>query len=118
MVGAATFCAIGVMVSALIPNADAAPAIVNGILFPVLFISGVFFPVRPDSVLATIGDIFPISHFVDAVFAAFDPRLADGVTHGFAWGDIAVLAIWGVGAALVAVWKFQWEPRAPTVRAG
>ena len=110
-VGAATFCAIGVAVSALIPNADAAPAIVNGILFPVLFLSGVFFPVDPDSVLSKIADFFPIRPFVDAVFAAFDPRLPHGIAHGFAWGDIAVLALWGVAATLVAVRKFQWEPR-------
>ena len=73
VVGTAAFCALGVAVACVIPHADAAPAIVNGILFPILFISGVFFPVKDDSVLTRIGDVFPVRHFVNAVFAAFDP---------------------------------------------
>ncbi len=74
LVGALTFASLGVAVSTLVPNADAAPAIVNGILFPILFVSGVFFPLSNDSWLARVGDVFPIRHFVNAVFAAFDPR--------------------------------------------
>ncbi len=111
VVGAASFCAIGVAVSCFIPNADAAPAVVNGILFPVLFLSGVFFPLQDTSVLARIADFFPIRHFVNAIFAAFDPRLPHGPTHGWAWSDLAVVAIWGVAASIVAVRRFQWEPR-------
>ena len=95
----------------VIPHADAAPAIVNGILFPILFISGVFFPVKDDSVLTRIGDVFPVRHFVNAVFAAFDPRVAHGVAHGWSWGDLAVVAAWGVVGAIVAVRRFRWDPR-------
>ena len=111
VVGTAAFCALGVAVSCVIPHADAAPAIVNGILFPILFISGVFFPVKDGSVLTRIGDVFPVRHFVNAVFAAFDPRVAHGVAHGWSWGDLAVVAAWGVGGAIVAVRRFRWDPR-------
>jgi ABC-2 type transport system permease protein len=110
-VGAATFCALGVAVATVIPNADAAPAIVNGILFPILFLSGVFFPIENDTVLSHIAGIFPIRPFVNAMFAAFDPRLPHGVSHGFAWGDIGVMLIWLVAGTIVAVRNFQWEPR-------
>src|SRR5215469_4970887 len=43
-VGAAGFCfsALGIAVSTFVPNEDAAPAIINFILFPLLFISGTF----------------------------------------------------------------------------
>jgi ABC-2 type transport system permease protein len=111
VVGTAAFCALGVAVASIIPNADAAPAIVNGILFPILFISGVFFPVQDDAVLAKVGDIFPVRHFVNAVFAAFDPRLAHGFAHGWNWDDIAIVAAWGVVGAIVAVRQFRWDPR-------
>lgn len=111
LVGAATFCALGVMVSTLVPNADAAPAVVNGVFFPVLFLSGTFSPIRPDSVLARIADAFPVRHFNQAVFAAFDPRGPHGTAHGFAWGDVAVMGLWAVGATLVGVRRFRWEPR-------
>ncbi len=111
LVGSASFCALGVAIASLVPNADAAPAVVNGVLFPVLFLSGVFFPLDPDSVLARIADVFPVRHFAQAVFAAFDPRLPAGLAHGFAWDDLAVLALWGALGAAVAVRRFRWEPR-------
>lgn len=110
VLGAATFCAVGVMVSTFVPNADAAPAVVNAVFFPVLFLSGTFFPVRPGSVIARIADVFPVRHFTLAVFDAFDPRLPRGLAHGFAWDHLAVMAVWAVGAGLVAVRRFRWEP--------
>jgi ABC-2 type transport system permease protein len=110
IVGAATFCALGIAVSGFVPNADAAPAIVNGILFPILFLSGVFFPVRNDTVLAKLANIFPIRHFTNAVFAAFDPRLPHGPGHGWAGGDLLVMGLWGVAAVAVARRRFRWEP--------
>ncbi len=117
LVGAGTFCALGVAISTAIPNADAAPAVVNGVLFPILFLSGVFFPVEDDTVIARIAAIFPIRPFVEAVFTAFDPRLPHGVEHGYAWGDIAVMLIWLVAGAVISVRNFRWEPSSPTVRA-
>jgi len=110
-VGAATFCTLGVAVSCLVPNADAAPAVVNGVLFPVLFISGVFYPEPPGSFLARLGSVFPVKHFTGAMFTAFDRRVALGPAHGIAWVDLAVMAVWGIGGAVVAVRRFRWEPR-------
>ena len=110
LLGATCFCALGVAVSALIPNADAAPAIVNALLFPLLFISVVFFPVQPGSLLARIADLLPIRPFVNAVFAAFDPRLPHGLAHGFAGRDLLVLALWALAASVFAVRRFRWEP--------
>ncbi len=111
LAGAATFCALGVAVSTLIPNADAAPAVVNGVFFPILFLSGTFFPTEPGSTVGRIASVFPIQHFNLAVFTAFDPRLPHGPTHGFSWTDIAVMVLWAIGAGLVAVRRFRWESR-------
>ena len=44
VVGAATFCALALAVTAIIANADASPAVVNGATLPLLFISDVFIP--------------------------------------------------------------------------
>ena len=52
VVGAAAFCALGVAVTAVIPNADAAPAVVNASILPLLFISNVFIPLREPAGLA------------------------------------------------------------------
>ena len=110
IIGAASFCAIGVAVSCFVPNADAAPAIVNFVLFPVLFLSGVFFPLEDNTTLARIASVFPVRHFIDAVFTAFDPRLPYGPAHGFAWTDLLVVAAWGGAASIFAVRRFRWEP--------
>jgi ABC-2 type transport system permease protein len=109
-VGAITFSALGVMVATFVPNADAAPAVVNAVFFPVLFLSGTFFPLPPDSTVSRIANVFPVRHFNLATFAAFDPRGAHGVTHGFGWNHIAVMAAWAAVAAVVAVRRFRWEP--------
>jgi ABC-2 type transport system permease protein len=110
LVGAATFTAVGVMVATFVPNADAAPAVVNAVFFPVLFLSGTFFPLQPGSTVAHLASLFPVRHFNLAVFAAFDPRGASGLTHGFAWDHLGVMAAWGVGAGIIAVRRFRWEP--------
>src|SRR5438477_579032 len=79
MVGAFCFCSLGLALTSVIAVATAAPAIVNGLLFPLLFISGAFYPVDSGSWLGRIAAVFPIRHFEQAVFAAFDPRAASGV---------------------------------------
>ena len=45
VVGGLTFCALALALTAVIPNADASPAIVNATVFPLLlFLSGIFHP--------------------------------------------------------------------------
>jgi ABC-2 type transport system permease protein len=110
VVGAVTFSALGVMVATFVPNGDAAPAVVNAVFFPVLFLSGTFFPIRSGSTVARIADVFPVRHFNLSVFAAFDPRTSHGWRHGFAWHHIWVMAAWAVVAGVVAARRFRWEP--------
>jgi ABC-2 type transport system permease protein len=71
LVGIVTFCALGLAVTTIVPNADAAPAVINGIYFPIIFISGVFYPVSNGSVLAQIADYFPVRHMITALVSAF-----------------------------------------------
>ena len=108
-VGAGTFCALGLAITAVIPNAEAAPAIINGVLLPLVFISGTFFPVDPSSVLAKIADYFPVRHFITSMFIAFDP--AHQSTMGIAGNDLIIMAAWGVAGLVIAVRYFRWEPR-------
>ena len=46
VLAAACFCALGVGVASLIRNAEAAPAVVQLILFPLLFLSGTYLPIH------------------------------------------------------------------------
>ena len=105
-IGAFCFCSLGLAITAVIPVATASPAIVNGLLFPVLFISGTFYPVDRTSLLGRIGAVFPVRHFEDAVFAVFDPRIASGIRVA----PLAVMLLWGVAAVVVAIRGFRWDP--------
>jgi ABC-2 type transport system permease protein len=108
-VGALAFCALGMAMTIAIPNAEAAPAIVNGVFLPIVFISGTFFPVPSSSILAQIAEWFPVRHFIDAMFTAFDP--AHLYASGFNGNDLLIMAAWGIGAVVVSVLRFRWEPR-------
>lgn len=109
VLGAATFSALGLALSVFIPNADAAPAIVNAAILPLLFISNVFIRITDPPVwMDVLANLFPVRHFADAMLGIYDPT---GVGSGFAPADLAVLAVWAIGAVLVAARFFTWEPR-------
>lgn len=108
-VAAPAFCALGLAVTAIIPNSDAAPAIVNGIILPLLFISDIFIPPQnTPGWLDVIANVFPVLHFSNAMQHAYDPFVAGS---GFEWTDLAVIAAWGVAGTVVALRYFTWEPR-------
>ncbi len=44
VIGAASFCCLGIALTAIIPSRDAAPAITNVITLPLYFLSGIFIP--------------------------------------------------------------------------
>jgi ABC-2 type transport system permease protein len=107
IIGAVSFAALGFAVTVIVPNADAAPAVVNGIVLPLLFISDVFFgPGNTPDWLAHIANVFPIRHYVYAMLGAFNP-----FDPSINWGDLAWVAGWGVVGAVIAVRYFRWEPR-------
>lgn len=110
IVGAASFCLMGLAVASFAPNAEAAPAIVNGIILPLLFVSGIFIPLEEaPGWMVTIGDVFPVKHLFAAATEAFIPTAAD--PSGWAGKDLLIVAAWGVGALAVAIRYFSWEPK-------
>jgi ABC-2 type transport system permease protein len=77
------------------------------IYFPIVFISGTFFPVDKSSTLARVALVFPVRHVILAVFAGFDPQRSGA---SFEWGHLAVIAAWGVAGLVIAIRRFRWEP--------
>jgi ABC-2 type transport system permease protein len=108
-IGAAAFCCLGVALTAAIPSEDAAAPIANMALLPLYFLSGVFIPETeiPDGILS-FADLFPIRHFFEAFFAAYDPAT---MGSGFEWGNLAIVAAWGLAGFVIAVRFFRWTPR-------
>jgi len=109
VVGAAAFSCLGIALTAAIPSQDAAAPIVNALLLPLYFLSGVFIPddQLPSGVIH-FADAFPIRHFFEAFFDVYDPG-STGAT--LQWGDLAIVAIWGVLGLLLATRYFRWTPR-------
>ncbi len=109
VVGAAAFCCLGIALTAAIPSQDAAAPIVNALLLPLYFLSGIFIPddELPDGVI-NFANHFPVRDFFQAFFDAYIPA---GGGSGLNWGDLAVVAIWGVAGLLLAIRFFRWTPR-------
>ena len=106
LVGSGSFAALGFAVTAAVPNSDAAPAVVNASILPLLFLSGIFIPLgnKSPAWIRWIAKIFPVSHFAKGLEAGFLG------TH-FSWSDVLVVAIWGLAGLALAVRHFSWEPR-------
>lgn len=108
VVGAASFCCLGIALTAAIPSQDAAAAIVNALLLPLYFLSGVFIPEDqlPNGVI-TFADLFPVRHFFDAFFDAYVPAGGPAVS----WDNLAVVAAWGIAGLVLAIKFFRWTPK-------
>ena len=109
VVGAAAFAALGLAITSFVRNEDAAPAVVNATILPLLFISDVFIPL--DSApgwLGTVASIFPVRPLAESMHTAFNP-----FTEGAAIDvrNLLVMAAWGVFGILVSMRYFRWEPR-------
>lgn len=107
VVGAMSFAAMGLATTAIVPNPDAAPPVVNAIILPLLFLSGIFIPFTVDTPewIKTVARIFPVKHFADAMRAGFY-----GAPE-FLWRDVLVVAIWGLAGLILAARYFTWEPK-------
>ncbi len=106
--GVGCLAALGVAYSHLIPNFDSAPAFVNVVFLPVIFISGVFFDAEnAPAFLRDIGRALPLTHVIDGLSGAMvtGASLADNA------GSLGVIALWGLGGAVLAVRGFSWESR-------
>lgn len=110
LIGFVAIAPLGTALSLIPPNADAAVPIVNGVFFPLAFLSGAFFAMPfPEPVQAII-NILPGKPLMDLFTAAT-------AGTGPAWNVEAmmILLAWGlVGAVATGKW-FKWaserEPR-------
>jgi ABC-2 type transport system permease protein len=107
-VGAFCFSSLGVLVSTLVPNEDAAPAVINFLLFPLVFISGTFGTISNNSALGRIAAVFPVRHLLQQTVGIFNP-FSSGT--GIVASHTAIMLAWGVLGLAVAMRRFRWEPR-------
>jgi ABC-2 type transport system permease protein len=108
LLGAFSFTALGVAMSTVTRTAEGASAVINAVYLPATFVSGAFFSANSfPQVLQWLAAVLPLSHFIVLVrdVAVHDVHVWNRL------GDVAVVAVWGIAGAIVALRGFRWEPR-------
>jgi ABC-2 type transport system permease protein len=108
LLGTAAFTTLGIGITRFIPSAETGPVIVNLVIWPLTFISNIWFPIDSlPKILKTIADIFPIKALASGLQYVFDPR-----HHGslFDASSLRTLAIWTVIGVYLMV-RFLRQPQ-------
>ena len=105
--GSAAFCGLAYALSTFVDSADSAQPLIQLVMFPLFFISGVWVPTSqlPDW-LQTVAAIFPVEHVADLVHRSF----VGAVGLGPVLTDVGALILWTVVGARVAAARFGWMP--------
>jgi len=110
LIGTVAFSALGLAITAVISNQDSAPAVTNAAVFPLYFVSDVFFFSDEESTgfFSRIGDFFPIKPLNEALRDSYNPFIESVAIPWAKWG---VVAAWGAVGVLAAVKFFKWVPQ-------
>ncbi len=106
LLGVTAHGALGIAFAQVIPNFDAAPAYVNAVFLPAIFISGVFYDDRHlPAVLKGIAEALPLKHTIDGLQGAI--VTGQGITDH--WQAIGAIAAWAAFGIYASVRWFRWE---------
>jgi ABC-2 type transport system permease protein len=106
--GVICFASLGVAFSHAIPNFDSAPAYVNAVFLPVIFVSGVFYDAaHAPGFLKGIAQAIPLKHLIDGLSGA----MVTGASLGSNITALGVIAVWAALGIWLAVRGFSWEQR-------
>ncbi len=109
LAGVFTFLAMGGIVSGIAPKAGVATGIGMTVYFSLMFISDMIFPIKMlPNWLQQAAPYLPPYPVVQLVRSA----LLDSTLNPNWLGSLALLAVYGIGAALIAAKLFRWEPKA------
>jgi ABC-2 type transport system permease protein len=108
LLGAATFAALGLGITALVRSAEGASGVINIVYLPMAIISGTFFSTRGyPGFLKGLAEALPLTHFT----ALTRHIMLDGKPIWTQGGPVGAVALWGVIGIVGAVRGFRWEPR-------
>lgn len=106
VLGAIAFISLGYLIAAISKTVDAANGITSVVNFPMMFLSGIFFPLAAlPTFLAPIVRALPLTYLGDALH-----QVMTGGTPAFPmWVNLAVLAGWTLVCSLLSIRLFKWE---------
>ena len=106
--GVLCFAALGVAFSHAIPNFDSAPAYVNAVFLPVIFVSGVFYDAaKAPGFIKGVAQALPLKHLIDGLSGA----MVKGTSLAHNISALGVIAAWAALGVALAVRGFSWEQR-------
>jgi ABC-2 type transport system permease protein len=109
IIGSLAFLSLGFVISSFARNQEAADALANAVVFPMLFLSGVFFPVdAAPEWLGPITKLLPLRYLVDAMRGV----MVEGATLASEWFNLSVLIVTGLVCLFIATRLFRWESSA------
>lgn len=106
LIGSLTFIALGYVIASFAPSEEAANGMTSVVQFPLMFLSGTFFPIdaMPDA-LQTVARAMPLTYLGDALRQV----MVEGTPFSPLWVCVAVLAGWLVVCFGIAARFFRWQ---------
>lgn len=106
VLGAVTFISIGYVIASFARTEEAANGITSVVQFPMMFLSGIFFPIAfMPAFLQPIAALMPLTYLGDALRQV----MVGGVPYAPLWLDALVLTGWLVVCFLISARWFRWE---------
>ncbi|MFO8034807.1 MAG: ABC transporter permease [Candidatus Bipolaricaulota bacterium] len=106
LLSAVTFLALGFLIASLAKTANAAMSIANILNMPLLFLSGIFFPVTVlPLALQVLVYANPVTYLVDGLRAS----LGVGAGQLPPWATLVVPVLWILFAGAMAERRLQWD---------
>ena len=106
LLGSLAFIALGYVIASFAKTEDAANGMTSVVQFPLMFLSGTFFPIdaMPDA-LKTVARALPLTYLGDGLRQV----MVDGTPFSPLWVCFAVLAVWLVVCFAIAARFFKWQ---------
>jgi ABC-2 type transport system permease protein len=106
VLGTLAFTSLGYVIASFAPSEDAANGMTSVVQFPLMFLSGTFFPIdqMPDA-LRAVARVLPLTYLSDALRQV----MVDGTPFAPLWVCFAVLAGFLVLCFAIAARFFRWQ---------
>jgi ABC-2 type transport system permease protein len=106
LLGSLAFIALGYVIASFAPTEEAANGMTSVVQFPLMFLSGTFFPIdaMPDA-LKMVARAMPLTYLGDALRQV----MVEGTPFSPLWVCFAVLAVWLVVCFGIAARFFRWQ---------
>jgi ABC-2 type transport system permease protein len=106
VLGAVAFLALGYVLASFTKTEDAANGVTQVVQFPMMFLSGVFFPIDAmPAFLQSIARLIPLTYLADALRQI----MVGGVPFAPLYVDAGVLLVWLGVCFAIASRKFRWQ---------